>query len=134
MRSKNTSTFIGHIGKKPELKQSNSGQQYTRFSIGCNYSFKNNGGEQITGVDWIPIVAWGKLAEIVVKYLDKGSLVNVEAKLKPWETENGGQKRYGMNVVAKEILFLDKKKESASHDESEEPGRGEVITDEDIPF
>ena len=133
MRSKNTSTYIGHIGKKPELKQSKSGQQYTRFSIGCNYTYKKN-GETVNGVDWIPIVAWAKLAEIVVKYLDKGSLVNVEATTKPWEIEQGGEKRYGVNIVAKEVLFLDKKKESASQDEHEEPGRGEVITDSDIPF
>jgi single-strand DNA-binding protein len=134
-RSKNVATFIGRIGKKPELEKSKTGRQYTRFSVGCNYSYKKNGAEPITGVDWIPLVAWDKLAEIIVNHLDKGSLISVDAKIKPYKIEKeDGEKRYGVNIVAKEILFLAKGKESASHDESEEPGQGEVIDAQDIPF
>jgi single-strand DNA-binding protein len=90
----------------------------------------------VQDVDWVPFVAYGKLAEIAVKYLDKGSHVSIESRLKPWKIEKNGQTRYGLNVVATDILFLDAKDQAPAPEQVADPA-GQVdqqITDEDIPF
>jgi single-strand DNA-binding protein len=135
MRSKNAYSAIGHLGKKPELKYTPNGTAYVRFSIACNFGYRS-GDEIVQGVDWIPFIAYGNLGEIATKYLDKGSHVAVEGRLKPWQSTKNGSKRYGMDVVATDILFLDAKEQAASPEEQAPiPGPGEAaLADEDIPF
>ena len=134
MRSKNTASHIGHIGKKPELKKTPNGTPYTRFSIACNYSYKQD-GQRVQDVDWIPFIAYGKLAEIAVNYLEKGSHVSVESRLKPWKSTKGDITRYGINVVATDILFLDPKDQAASPEEVADPTtQNEPVDDNEVPF
>ncbi|HET6844820.1 MAG TPA: single-stranded DNA-binding protein [Candidatus Angelobacter sp.] len=137
MRSKNTALHIGHLGKKPELKFTPNGTEYSRFSVACNYSFKQD-GEWVNGVDWIPFIAYGPLAETVVKYLDKGSHVSVDSRIKPWKSGEGKNARYGMDLVVTDILFLDAKNQAASPEEVAHVPAGAsteaAITDDDIPF
>jgi len=134
MRSKNTASHIGHVGKKPELKQTPNGTPYSRFSVACNYSFKKD-GEFVNDVDWIPFIAYGKLAETVVSYLDKGSHVSVESRLKPWKSGTEKNTRYGMDIVVTDLLFLDSKNQDASPEQvSEVPAGAAAIAEEDIPF
>jgi single-strand DNA-binding protein len=135
MRSKNTASHIGHVGKKPELKHTPNGTKYSRFSIACNYSFKKD-GEYQDAVDWIPLIAYGKLAETVVKYLDKGSHISVESRLKPWwNGKDGSERRAGVDVVVTDLLFLDPKDQAASPEQvpAEVPS-GAPADDSDIPF
>jgi single-strand DNA-binding protein len=136
MRSKNAVSLIGHLGKKPELQKTpKTGTPFTRLSLACNYSYRS-GDEIVQGVDWVPLKVYGKLAENAVKYLDKGSHVAVEARLKSWQSNKNGSTRYGMDVVANDILFLDAKEQAASPEEQNPtPGHGEApAVDEDIPF
>ena len=134
MRSKNANSHIGHVGKKPELKYTPNGTPYSRFSVACNYSYKKD-GDWVKGVDWIPFIAYDKLAENVVAYLDKGSHVSVESRLKPWKSGTGEKTRYGLDVVVTDILFLDPKNQDASPEQvAEVPAGAAAITAEDIPF
>lgn len=137
MRSKNAVSLIGHLGKKPELQKTpKTGTPFTRISLACNYTYRS-GDDLVQGVDWIPIKVYGKLAEVAVKYLDKGSHVSIEARLKSWQQKNNGSTRYGMEVVANDILFLDAKDQvAAPEDQAPTPGHGEapIIDDSDIPF
>jgi len=134
MRSKNVYTAIGHLGKRPELKATANGTPYARFSVACNYSYKRD-GETVQGCDWIPFIAYGKLAEIASKHLDAGSHVSVDAKLKPWKSTSGDTIRYGLDVVATDILFLDPKQASAPEDVAQASPASEVAPpDSDTPF
>lgn len=137
MRSKNAVSLIGHLGKKPELQKTpKTGTAFTRISLACNYSYRS-GDELVQGVDWVPIKVYGKLAEVAVKHLDKGSHVSIEARLKPWQRNKNGNTRYGMDVVANDILFLDAKEQVASPEEqAPTPGHGETpaVDDLDVPF
>ncbi|HAV54897.1 MAG TPA: single-stranded DNA-binding protein, partial [Aequorivita sp.] len=69
--------------------------------------YKNSEGEKVQNTQWHNIVAWGKIAEIVEKYVGKGKEVAIEGKLtsRSYETETG-EKRYVTEVVADEILLL----------------------------
>ncbi|QQX76498.1 MULTISPECIES: single-stranded DNA-binding protein [Aequorivita] len=99
--------LIGNVGNAPETKTLESGRKVANFSLATNEFYKNSNGEKEQNTQWHNIVAWGKIAEIVEKYVGKGKEVAIEGKLtsRSYETEKG-EKRYVTEVVADEILLL----------------------------
>ena len=104
---KNKVQLIGNVGNAPEIKSLESGKKVANFSIATNEFYKNLNGEKVQNTQWHNIVAWGKIAEIVEKFVGKGKEVAIEGKLtsRSYETE-AGEKRYVTEVVASEILLL----------------------------
>jgi single-strand DNA-binding protein len=106
---KNKVQLIGHLGNDPEIINLESGKTLAKFSIATNESYKNAKGEKITDTQWHNIVAWGKTAQIVEKFVSKGKEVAIEGKLttRSWEDKDG-MKRYITEVVCNELLMLGK--------------------------
>jgi len=106
---RNKVQLIGNLGKDPEIINLESGKTLAKFAIATNESYKNAQGEKITDTQWHNIVAWGKTAEIVEKYVGKGKEVAIEGKLttRSWEDKDG-MKRYITEVVCSELLMLGK--------------------------
>ena len=98
---KNKVQLIGHLGNAPEIKNTESDKKYARFSIATNESYRNAKGEKVTETTWHNLVAWGKIAGIVEKYLNKGSEIAIEGKLISRSyTDKDGVKKYITEVVA----------------------------------
>ncbi|MBU2929111.1 single-stranded DNA-binding protein [Winogradskyella psychrotolerans] len=112
---KNKVQLIGNVGNEPEITNLESGNKVAKFSIATNESYKDSKGEKVTNTQWHNIVAWGKIAEIVEKYVGKGKEVALEGKLtsRSYETKKG-EKRYVTEVVVDEILLLGIKGENAT--------------------
>jgi single-strand DNA-binding protein len=106
---KNKVQLIGHLGNDPEIINLESGKTLAKFSIATNESYKNAQGEKIENTYWHNIVAWGKTAQIVEKFVSKGKEVAIEGKLttRSWEDKDG-MKRYTTEVVCNELLMLGK--------------------------
>jgi len=106
---RNKVQLIGNLGNDPEIINLESGKTLAKFSIATNESYKNAQGEKVTDTQWHNIVAWGKTAEIVEKYVAKGKEVAIEGKLttRSWEDKEG-MKRYITEVVCSELLMLGK--------------------------
>ena len=106
---RNRVQLIGNLGNDPEIINLESGKTLAKFSIATNESYKNANGEKITDTQWHNIVAWGKTAQIVEKYVGKGKEVAIEGKLttRSWEDKDGN-KRYTTEIVANELLMLGK--------------------------
>lgn len=104
---KNKVQLIGNLGSKPEVKSTESGRKWVRFSLATNETYQNGQGEKVTETQWHNLVAWGKVAEIAGKYLDKGSEVMVEGKLVN-HSFNGkdGTKKYFTEIQVNELLML----------------------------
>ncbi|MFK7782469.1 single-stranded DNA-binding protein, partial [Psychroserpens sp.] len=87
-----------------------SGKLLAKFSVATNESYKNAQGEKVTDTQWHNVVAWGKTAEIIEKYVTKGKEVAIEGKLttRSWEDDKGN-KRYTTEVVCNELLMLGNK-------------------------
>ena len=102
----NKSQLIGHLGKKPELRETDNGNKVTSFSMCTTESYTNKDGEKKERSDWHNIVVWGKMAELCVTYLDKGSLVYVEGRTttRKWQDKEGND-RYTTEVVANTVQF-----------------------------
>lgn len=106
---KNKVQLMGHLGKDPEIVSLKNGSKLAKFSIATNEVYKNAQGERVTDTQWHNIVAWGKLAELVAAYLEKGKEVLVEGKLisRSYETQDG-ERRYVTEVRCNELLMLRK--------------------------
>ncbi|XLS29523.1 single-stranded DNA-binding protein [Flavobacteriaceae bacterium M23B6Z8] len=106
---RNKVQLIGNLGNDPEIINLESGKKLAKFSIATNESYKNAEGEIVKDTQWHNVIAWGKTAVIIEKYLLKGHEVAVEGKLanRTYETKEGG-KRYITEVVCNELLMLGK--------------------------
>lgn len=106
---RNKVQLIGNLGNDPEIINLESGKTLAKFSIATNESYKTAEGEKVTDTQWHNIVAWGKTAQIVEKYVGKGKEVAIEGKLttRSWEDKDG-IKRYTTEVVCNELLMLGK--------------------------
>ncbi len=106
---RNKVQLIGNLGNDPEIVKLESGRLLAKFSIATNESYKNAEGEKVTDTQWHNVVAWGKTAEIIEKYVTKGKEVAIEGKLTSRSYDDkDGQKRYITEVVCNELLMLGK--------------------------
>jgi len=104
---KNHVQLIGNIGQDPSVTNLENGRKVARLSLATNENYKDAKGEKQTDTNWHTIVAWGKTAEIVEKYVTKGKEVGISGKLKTRSyTTDYGNQRYVTEVVADEILLL----------------------------
>jgi len=104
---RNSVKLIGNVGQVPEIKTLENGKKVARFSIATNEIYVNKEGERITQTYWHNLVAWGKTAGIIEKYVDKGREIAVEGRLtnRSYETKDG-QRRYVTEVLVNEVLLL----------------------------
>jgi single-strand DNA-binding protein len=108
---RNKVQLIGHLGMDPEVKALNGGKKLAKMSIATNETYKNAKGEKVTDTQWHNLIAWGKTAEIVEKFLKKGSEVAIEGKLiNSNYTDKEGVKKYFTEIEVSEVLMLDSKK------------------------
>ena len=120
--------LIGNLGADPEMRYTANGNAMTVFRVAVSRTFGGD-GERREETEWFRVVAWSKLAELVGQHLQKGRKVFVEGRLstRSWEGQDG-QKRYTTEVVANQVLFLDRPQGASL---------GEVSGDmelDDVPF
>lgn len=106
---KNTVQLIGHVGNDPEIKTFDGGKKVANITIATNEVYYKENGDKVEQTEWHKVVAWGKTAEIIEKYVTKGKEIGIEGKLthRSYDDKNG-EKRYITEVVANEVLLLGK--------------------------
>jgi single-strand DNA-binding protein len=110
---KNKVQLIGNLGADPDIRSTDEGKKWAKFSMATDESYKNSNGEKVTETQWHNLVAWGKVAEIVERFLNKGSEVAVEGKLVHRNyTDKDGIKKYISEVHVNELLLLGRKPEN----------------------
>ena len=140
----NQCNFIGRLGKDPEIKYMPSGGAVANLSIACSDDYKDKqSGEKVERTEWINIVAFNKLAEIIGQYCKKGSRVFVTGSMRTrkWQGQDG-QDKYTTEVVVKEMQMLDSKRSDTSSPRQQttsqpSPAQSSMIDDDfddDIPF
>ena len=104
---KNRVQLIGNLGSKPDIKKTENGKKLAQFSVATSENFRNSKGEAIKETQWHRAVAWGKVAEVAEKFLDKGKAVAIEGKLVSRSyNDKEGNKKYISEVQVNEILLL----------------------------
>jgi len=108
---KNKVQLIGNVGQEPTITNLENGKKVVRLSLATNENYKNSNGEKQTDTNWHNIVAWGKTADIIEKYVTKGKEIAIEGKLTSRSYEDkDGVKRYVTEVLVSEILLLSNNK------------------------
>jgi single-strand DNA-binding protein len=105
--------LIGNLGADPELRYTQSGAPVASFRVATTERWKGQDGQMQEQTEWHSCNAWGKLAEICGKYLQKGSKVYVEGSIntRKWQDKSGND-RYSTEVKVREMKMLDGKKDS----------------------
>lgn len=110
----NRIVLVGRLTRDPEIKVlEDKGKTLTRFVMAVDRAFKSGNGER--EADFIPVVAWGRRAEVAGQYMTKGSMVSICGRLQTRNYEDkDGNRRYVSEVVADEIRFVESKKNEES--------------------
>lgn len=129
----NKVTLIGRLSKDPEMRYTESGKAICSFSLAVNRKWgRDNDGPT---ADFIPCVAWEKLAEIIGHNLAKGSQVAIEGRIqiRSYDAKDGS-KRYATEVVVQEVEFIGPKPANAPSAPGAIPGKAVSDDDMQIPF
>lgn len=103
----NTGFYIGRLTRDPEIRYTQAGKAVASFNIAVDSGYGDN-----KRTDFLNIVAWDKLGEMVGNNLTKGRKILVEGRLQIDSFEKDGVKRREAKIIAKNIEFLDKKEEN----------------------
>jgi single-strand DNA-binding protein len=136
--------LIGNLGAKPELKYSATNTAITNLSVATSESWTDkNTGQKQEKTEWHRVSVFGKLAEVVSNYCDKGSKVYIEGKLqtRKWQDKNGAN-RYTTEVIVSGfnsvIQMLDSVNKNTKTDSDSatpiEPVTSDPAFDDTIPF
>lgn len=134
-RSLNKVMLIGNLGTEPEMRFTPSGSPVTTFSVATNRAYNTPEGERKEETEWFSIVTWTRLAETCNQYLTKGQKIYVEGRLhtRSWDGQDG-QKHYRTEIIASQVIFLDKKAVATSPEEKMDEGESGEIEPQDLPF
>lgn len=149
----NKATLVGHVGRDPEIRNMSNGDAVATVSLATTEKWKDKNGERQEKTEWHRLVFFGKLADIVDKYVHKGSLIYVEGKLTTRKWEKDGVERYTTEINCNEMKLLNKvdgdndsrREERTREPRREEPRREsrpaarrrddfEDFDDSDVPF
>lgn len=114
--SYNKVLLIGNVGRDPEVRHLESGTSVATFTLATTERYKDKNGQYQDQTEWHNIVCWRNLADLSQNYINKGSQIFVEGKIRTrsW-TDQTGQKRYTTEIVADNIRLLGKRGESQPH-------------------
>ena len=141
MAGVNKIIILGHLGRDPEMKTSQGGTAVCRFSLAVTEKY--NGKDQ---TEWFNCVAFNKTAEVVAKYLAKGSQVYIEGRIqtRKWQDKDGTD-RYRTEIIVGGLTMLGSGKGNSGKpatstpkpDKGDDPFNGDFgppPTDDDMPF
>jgi single-strand DNA-binding protein len=99
--------LVGNLGSDPEVRTTPGGQRVANFRLATSRSWNNQEGQRQEKTEWHSIVAWGKTADIVERYLQKGKQVYVEGRLetRSWQDKDG-QTRYKTEIICESMQML----------------------------
>jgi len=126
--------LIGNLGADPEMRYTANGNAMTRLRLAVSRSYGTEEGRR-EETEWFTVIAWSKLAELLGQHLQKGRKVYVEGRLttRSWDGPDG-QKRYATEVVASQVLFLDRAQAGGFNEMGGMGGGGGDIDPDDLPF
>ncbi len=122
MRGVNKVVLIGNLGREPDLQHLEGNIAVAKFPLATTETYKDKTGTLVSQTEWHTVVLWRGLAELAQKYLHKGSLVYIEGRIRTrnWEDKDKN-KRFSTEIVADNMVMLDKRKEHSDMPGAESP-------------
>ena len=135
-----TIIIVGNLGRDPEMRYTPNGNAVTSLNVASNRVYTDTSGQRVKETTWFRVSVWGKQAENVNNYLQKGSMVLIEGELRP-DRETGNPRTFTRNdgttgasyeVFARNVRFLSARSGSGGQEGGFDDGP--EMNDEDIPF
>lgn len=116
LTNSNFINLIGHLGDTPNAKTMPNGRMATEFNLATKDSYRDRDGNKVERTEWHRIKAYGKPAEILNQYLDRGSKVSIIGTLRysKW-LDKYEQKRTTAEVIVESFQFMDGPRKENSH-------------------
>lgn len=133
----NNCNFIGRITKDLELKYFGNNIACLKFSLAVDRKFKQDGKPT---TDFLNCTAWGKTAEFMGKYLNKGSKIGVNARVEMGSYDKDGVKIYTTDFIVENVTFCESKSQKSEYQltpaDLEDPNMGTLDDpyDDELPF
>lgn len=119
----NQCNFTGRLGRDPEVRRTTGGTAVANFSIAVGGKKKVGDAWEDT-TEWVPVVLWGRLAEIAGEYLKKGSQVRVTGKFTTRSWDQDGATKYKSEIVAFEMQMLGRAGNDSGGSSQQHPDEG----------
>ena len=125
MAAINKVLLIGNVGKDPEIKMLEGGNKYANITLATSFTYTDRSGQKKEETEWHTVVTYGKLSDVVEKFIRKGSLLFVDGRLHTRSWDENGKTRYRTEVIANGIQMLNR---------VDQPVLQQPDPDDDIPF
>ena len=131
----NKAIIVGNLGADPEIRYTQSGTAVASFRVATTERWKGQDGQMQEQTEWHSCNAWGKLAEICGKYLQKGSKVYVEGSIntRKWQDKSGND-RYSTEIKVREMKMLDSRGGGDRSGSAGADGPAPPMGDDSVPF
>ena len=104
--------IVGNVGNEPEVRMLDSGKKVATLRIATSEKYVDRNGEKIERTEWHTVVLWNGLADVVDKYVHKGSQLFVEGSLRTRKYEAEGEERWITEIVAENMKLLGRAKDA----------------------
>ena len=108
----NQCSFIGRLGKEPEIRFTPGGETIASFSLAVGSTWKDkNSGEKKESTEWVNVTAFGKLGQIIADYCKKGTQIWLQGRMKTdkYQDKETGADRYSTKIIADKMQLLGSK-------------------------
>jgi len=130
MSSVNKVILLGNIGKDPEVRETKSGK-VVNLVLATSERYTDKSGQKQENTEWHNLVVFGKLADVVTKYVKKGDKLYVEGSIttRKWEDKEGNT-RYNTDIKVRDLTMLSGGEKKATKQVAVAVGEDE----DDLPF
>jgi len=106
MSSVNKVILLGNIGKDPEVRETKSGN-VANLVLATSERYTDKSGQKQENTEWHNLVVFGKLADVVAKYVKKGDKLYIEGSIttRKWEDKEGNT-RYNTDIKVRDLTML----------------------------
>ncbi len=119
MAGVNKVILVGHLGKDPEIRSISNDRKVAKFTLATTESYKDNTGQRVESTEWHNVEFWGPIADVIERYLKKGSQVYVEGRIRTRSYDDKeGVKRYVTEIVGQNMTMLGGKPSSGNAESS----------------
>jgi single-strand DNA-binding protein len=108
MANFNKVILVGNLTRDPQLKQLANNSSVVEFGLAVNHRYRTSGGDDREETMFIDVAAFGKAADVINQYCQKGKQLMIEGRLKfdTWEDKQGGGRRSKHSVVVDNFQFI----------------------------
>lgn len=129
--------LLGNVGADPEVRALDGGKKVARIRVATTERYTDQQGHKQEQTEWHSVTLWGGLADVVDKYVHKGSQVFLEGKIRTREYEHKGEKRYATEIIANDMKLLGRPKDANEAPQAVAPAPPAPVTppySDELPY